>query len=86
MGTNWREEHLGVGLGDQLYSQEILEPGFVKGKTSSLLSVGLWLVISGYLRMRVVCVQTHQQRPRFDGGAMLIRQYTSAVYLKRAVA
>lgn len=68
------EEHLGVGLGDQLYSQEILEPGFVKGKTSSLLSVGLQLRISDHVPNDICQVsgQTHQQRPRLDGGAMLV--------------
>lgn len=40
IGTHSREVELGVGLGDQLYSQEIFEPGLVKGKTGSILSTG----------------------------------------------
>jgi hypothetical protein len=42
MGTNSIDLALGVGLGDQLYSHEILEPGLVKMKASSRpwLSVG----------------------------------------------
>ena len=34
------EVEFGVGLGDQLYSHEIFDPGFVKEKTGSTLSVG----------------------------------------------
>ena len=40
MGTNSIELEFGVGLGDQLYSQLIFEPGFVKGNTGSVLSTG----------------------------------------------